>query len=203
MKVVSMPTPKRLFDILVSIMFLVVLSPAMLIIAIAIKLTTKGPILYRQERIGLNYSKFTLYKFRSMYNNTEKQGWKLTNMIDGPVFKMRNDPRITPVGRVIRKWSLDEMPQLLNVLKGDMSIVGPRPLMIKETEKILKKFPEYNRRLAMKPGVTSFRLIKGRYNLTFKEWMKLDLEYIDRSSLWLDTKILFKAILVALKGQGW
>jgi len=192
---------RRIFDFLGSLILLVVLSPVFLLITVLIKLDSPGPALYRQVRCGLNGRKFIFYKFRSMIEGADAMVVKLRefNLMDGPVFKMKNDPRITRVGRFLRKSSLDELPQLFNVLKGDMSFVGPRPPVPEEVE----KYEGWQRRrLSMKPGITGLWQVKGRNTIDFQKWMKLDLEYIDNWSLWLDFKILLKTIPVVLSGKG-
>lgn len=192
---------KRLMDIFISLTMLIVLSPLFLITAVAIKLESKGPVLFKQIRSGLNGRKFTLYKFRSMIVGAEmkKKMLEKMNEMDGPVFKMKRDPRITRVGRIIRKFSIDELPQLFNVLKGDMSIVGPRPPLPVEVE-MYELWQR--RRLSLKPGLTCIWQVSGRNNINFERWMEMDLEYIDNWSLWLDIKILFKTVFVVIFGYG-
>lgn len=192
---------KRVFDIIFSLVFLICASPIFLITAVAIKLTSKGPVFYSQIRSGLNGRKFTLYKFRSMIVGAEfkKKQLEKLNEMDGPVFKITQDPRITRVGRIIRKFSIDEFPQLINVLKGDMSIVGPRPPLPVEVE-MYKMWQR--RRLSLKPGITCTWQVGGRNNIKFDRWMEMDLEYIDSWSLWLDIKILLKTFFVVLFGYG-
>lgn len=193
---------KRFFDIVASGVGLILLSPLFLIISIIIKLTSKGPVFFRQTRSSLNGRKFTVYKFRTMIEGAEEKLKDLLvqNEMKGPAFKMQNDPRITKIGKILRKFSLDEYPQLWNVFVGDMSLVGPRPPLPTEVEKYE---PWQRRRLSMRPGITCIWQIKGRNRIVdFNEWMKLDLEYIDNWSLWLDFKILFKTIPVVLFGIG-
>ncbi len=193
---------KRFFDILVSGISLLILSPLFVIIAILIKITSRGPVLFRQSRCSLNGRQFKLYKFRTMVTDAEDRLNEIMhhNEMDGPVFKMTNDPRLTTVGRVLRKISADELPQLWNVFKGDMSLIGPRPPIPAEVE----KYDHWQRRrLSMKPGLSCLWQVNGRNNIVdFNEWMKRDLEYIDNWSLWLDCKILFKTIPVVLFGIG-
>jgi len=193
---------KRLIDILISAIGLIFLSPLFLVLTIAIRMTSKGPILFRQKRCGLNGRKFVLYKFRTMVKGAEEKLAELRkfNEMDGPVFKMKKDPRVTPIGWFLRKSSLDELPQLWNVFKGDMSIVGPRPPIPAEVD----KYDNWQRRrLSMRPGITCLWQVKGRNRITdFNEWMRLDLEYIDNWSLWLDIKILFATIPVVLLAKG-
>jgi exopolysaccharide biosynthesis polyprenyl glycosylphosphotransferase len=182
-------------------MLLVLLSPLFLIIAALIKLTSSGPIFFKQVRCGLGGRKFAFYKFRSMIVDAEerKKGLEPLNEMSGPVFKIKDDPRITPVGRIIRKLSLDELPQLYNVLKGEMSLVGPRPPIPEEVQKYERW---QRRRLSMRPGLTCLWQVNGRNEVDFEQWMKLDLEYIDNWSLGLDFKIMLRTIPVVLTGHG-
>jgi lipopolysaccharide/colanic/teichoic acid biosynthesis glycosyltransferase len=159
--------------------------------------------LFRQQRSGINGRPFTLYKFRTMVTNAEqlKQELAAMNEMNGPVFKVTHDPRVTPIGRFLRKYSLDELPQLYNVLRGEMSLVGPRPLPVDE----VKRFNDlaHRRRLSVKPGLTCLWQISGRNNVSdFKEWVRLDLEYIDNWSLWLDLKILWRTVPAVLAATG-
>ena len=192
---------KRVFDFVMAFALMVILSPFFLLLGLVIKLTSKGPVLYRQVRCGLGGRKFTLYKFRSMRAGADLQRdeLKVLNEVDGPVFKIRNDPRCTPVGRLMRKFSLDELPQLVNILKGDMSFVGPRPPLPEEVEKYAGW---QRRRMRMQPGLTCLWALEGRSKLNFQRWMELDLEYIDNWSAALDLKILLKTIPVVLLGRG-
>ncbi|GAN35346.1 undecaprenyl-phosphate galactose phosphotransferase [Candidatus Brocadia sinica JPN1] len=193
---------KRLFDIIFSGMALMLLSPVFAIISILIKATSKGNIFFKQQRSSLYGRKFLLYKFRTMVEDAESKLKDLLvyNEMDGPVFKMKDDPRITKVGKYLRKFSIDELPQLWNVFKGDMSLVGPRPPIPAEVERYK---PWQRRRLSMRPGITCLWQACGRNKITdFNEWMKLDLEYIDNWSLWLDFKILLRTIPVVLFGIG-
>ena len=192
---------RRILDFLGSLILISLFSPFFLLAALLIRLDSPGPALYRQVRCGLNGRRFILYKFRSMYEKAEERKKELVqfNMMNGPVFKMKNDPRVTRVGRFLRKTSLDELPQLINVLQGSMSFVGPRPLPTEEVE----KFEGWERRrLSMKPGITGLWQVAGRSHIDFREWIKLDLEYIDNWSLWLDFKILLKTIPAVLSGRG-
>jgi exopolysaccharide biosynthesis polyprenyl glycosylphosphotransferase len=193
---------KRMFDFVASGIGLIFLLPLFAIIAIVIKVTSKGLVFYKQERCGLYGRRFIFYKFRTMVQDADSRLQELLkyNEMDGPVFKMTNDPRITKIGKWLRKYSLDELPQLWNVLKGDMSLVGPRPPLPAEVQ-------NYNiwqrRKLSMRPGITCLWQVSGRNKISdFKEWASLDLEYIDNWSLWLDFKILFKTIPVVLLGIG-
>ncbi len=192
---------KAIIDFIGAAFLIFGLAPLLLTIAILVKTTTKGTILYRQRRIGLHGREFMLYKFRSMYVDAEERQKELQhlNEMTGPVFKIEKDPRVTKIGRLIRKTSLDELPQLLNVLKGDMSLVGPRPPIPHEVDQY-KRWQ--HRRLSMKPGITCIWQVNGRNKIGFEDWMKLDLQYIDNWSLGLDFKILFKTIPVVLFGYG-
>ncbi|NIR51191.1 sugar transferase [candidate division KSB1 bacterium] len=192
---------KRVIDILLSLTLLLLFSPLIIVAIIAIKLESKGPVLFSQVRSGLNGRKFKLYKFRTMVVGAEMKKRELEKMneMDGPVFKIRHDPRITRVGAILRKTSIDEIPQLINVLKGDMSIVGPRPPLPVEVE-LYKMWQR--RRLSLKPGLTCIWQVSGRNRIQFEKWMEMDLEYIDKWSLWLDFKILFKTVFVVLFGYG-
>ena len=178
-------------------------SPLFLFAAIAIRRTSPGPIFFRQRRAGLNGQPFTMLKFRTMVSDAEQRQHELAalNEMDGPVFKVTNDPRVTSIGRWLRKSSVDELPQLLNVLRGEMSLVGPRPLPVDEVQRF--DDPAHRRRLSVKPGLTCLWQVSGRNNVRdFKDWVRLDLEYIDNWSLWLDLKILWRTIPVVLVGTG-
>ena len=193
---------KRGFDILVSSIALTLFAPIFFPIAIAIRATSPGPVFYQQTRVSLNGRHFTLFKFRSMVANAEEKKQELLhlNLMEGPVFKMEDDPRVTWVGRFLRKTSLDEFPQFWNVLKGDMSIIGPRPPLPEEVEKYQ---PWQRRRLSMRPGLTCLWQIKGRNTIRdFEQWINLDLQYIDTWSLGLDLKIFFKTIPTILFARG-
>jgi exopolysaccharide biosynthesis polyprenyl glycosylphosphotransferase len=193
---------KRAIDILISGIGLIILSPIFLIIAIAIKLGSPGPVFYRWNVVGLNKKKFSSYKFRTMVVNADELKQKLMakNEMNGVVFKMKNDPRITKIGRILRKFSLDELPQLYSVFKGDMSLVGPRPPLASE----IPEFKNWHRRkLSVKPGITCLWQCSGRNHIeNFDDWVKMDLQYIDQWSLWLDLKILLKTIPAVLLGRG-
>jgi exopolysaccharide biosynthesis polyprenyl glycosylphosphotransferase len=193
---------KRLFDFIVSGIALIVLAPIFVIIAILIKTTSEGPVFFKQVRCGLYGRKFTFYKFRTMVKDAEDRLKDLLqyNEMSGPVFKMTNDPRVTRVGKWLRKFSIDELPQLWNVFKGDMSLVGPRPPLPDEVE----NYTAWQRRkLSMRPGITCLWQARGRSKIAdFNEWMRLDLEYIDNWSLWLDFKIILQTIPVVLLGIG-
>ncbi len=192
---------KRGFDILVAGMTLLLIWPLLLAIAIAIKITSPGPVIFKQERVGKWGEKFMCYKFRSMAVDAEARKAELMamNEADAIVFKMRKDPRVTSVGRVIRKLSFDELPQLFNVLKGDMSLVGPRPPVPIEVE----HYPyDYFRRLDATPGITGLQQVSGRSELEFKRWVELDLQYIQQQSLLKDIEILLKTIPAVITGRG-
>ncbi len=192
---------KYVLDKVGAICGLLLALPILVATALAIKIDSKGPVFFRQTRSGLNGKPFKLYKFRTMCANAEAQKAKLEtlNEMSGPVFKVKNDPRVTKVGRFLRKTSLDELPQFLNVLNGDMSLVGPRPPLPKE---VAEYEPWQHRKLSVKPGVTCTWQVSGRNNIDFDDWMRLDLDYIDNWSLWEDTKILAKTIPAVLKGSG-
>ena len=186
---------KRIIDIVASFTGLILLSPLILIVSMLIKLESKGEVIFKQKRVGLNGKEFYMYKFRSMVINAEELKAELEsqNEMSGPMFKMKDDPRITRIGKFIRKTSIDELPQLINVIKGDMSLVGPRPSLPKE----VKKFePWMMERLEVKPGLTCIWQISGRNNIDFEDWMKLDIKYVRERSFKLDMKLILKTILV-------
>ena len=186
---------KRAFDIGASFVGLTLLSPVLLVVAVAIKIESKGPVIFSQERVGLNGKKFKMYKLRSMVSNAEELKEKLLeqNEMSGPMFKMKDDPRITKVGKFIRKTSIDELPQLINVLKGDMSLVGPRPSLPKEVEQFE---PWMYERLQVKPGLTCIWQVSGRNNIDFEDWMKLDIKYVRERSFFGDLKLVFRTFFV-------
>ena len=194
---------KQLMDLFGALLLLISLSWLFAILAVLIKITSPGPVFFKQQRSGLNGAPFTLYKFRTMVTNAEQSKHELEamNEMRGPVFKVTSDPRITRIGKWLRRYSLDELPQLLNVLRGQMSLVGPRPLPVSE----VKRFNDlaHRRRLSVKPGLTCLWQISGRNQINdFKDWVRLDLEYIDNWSLWLDLKILLRTIPVVFMGAG-
>lgn len=194
---------KQLMDVVGAAILLILSSWALILAALAIRFTSRGPIFFRQQRCGLNGKPFTMLKFRSMTTDAEQRQHELArlNEMDGPVFKVTNDPRITPVGQIIRRFSIDELPQLINVLRGEMSLVGPRPLPVTEVERF--DDPSHRRRLSVKPGLTCLWQVSGRNNVKdFRDWVRLDLEYIDNWSLWLDMKILWRTIPVVITGNG-
>lgn len=186
---------KRVIDVVCSLAGLLLLSPVLIIVSILIKLESDGPIIFSQDRIGYKGKGFKMYKFRSMVVNAEELKKKLAeqNEMSGPMFKMKNDPRVTKVGKFIRKTSIDELPQLINILKGEMSLVGPRPSLPKE----VKEFePWMMERLEVKPGLTCYWQVSGRNDIDFEDWMKLDIKYIRERSFWLDIKLIFKTFFV-------
>jgi exopolysaccharide biosynthesis polyprenyl glycosylphosphotransferase len=188
---------KRLMDVVISILLIILTSPIVIITAIAIKRESKGPIFYKQERSGLDGKVFKIIKFRSMRADAEK--------LSGPVWSTKDDPRITKVGKFIRKVRIDEIPQMINVLKGEMSLVGPRPERPFFVEQLSKEIPFYKRRLKVRPGVTGWAQVKHKYDETVedvKEKLRYDLFYIENMSLSNDFKILFRTIFVVLFGQG-
>ena len=193
---------KRMFDLVVVLLALPLLAPIMAITAIAVALDSRGPILFTQSRVGLHKRKFEMYKFRSMVANAEELMAEVEhlNEADGPNFKIQNDPRITRVGRFIRKTSIDELPQLFNVLKGEMSLVGPRPMSNRDVDLFDRGIQR--KRFSVVPGITCMWQTSGRSELSFDDWLRLDLKYIDSWSFWLDIKILFKTIPVVIKGSG-
>jgi len=193
---------KRALDIAVSFTLLLLLTPLFLITALAIKLTSPGPILFVQERIGLYKRRIQVPKFRTMVTDAEEKLKQLEhlNEVEGPVFKIKDDPRITPIGKFLRKTSIDELPQLLSVLMGDMSLVGPRPLPVRDYQGFNQDW--HRRRLSVRPGLTCLWQVSGRSDIPFDKWMEMDLEYIDEWSMWLDLRILAQTIPAVLRGQG-
>jgi exopolysaccharide biosynthesis polyprenyl glycosylphosphotransferase len=194
-------TLKRLLDVALAMFGLVATLPIWLGIVLAIKLDSPGPAIFMQERVGLHGRRFRFYKFRSMYVDAEQRLAEVQahNEIDGPVFKMRHDPRVSRVGALLRRTSLDELPQLLNVLMGDMSLVGPRPPLPREVEKYR---PSDLVRLSVKPGLTCLWQVSGRSNVGFDQWMEYDREYVRNMSLWLDVQILLKTVWVVISCRG-
>jgi len=193
---------KRFLDIIFSAVMLVLLAPLLVLVAVLIKTTSGGPVIFRQTRCGLNGRLFTVYKFRTMVVDAEQklEALRQQNEMSGPAFKMANDPRIIKYGKWMRKFSVDELPQLMNILEGDMSFVGPRPPIPAEVKKYE---PWQRRRLSMRPGLTCLWQVQGRNKIVkFEEWMKLDLEYIDNWSLWLDLKLFLKTIPIVIFGIG-
>lgn len=192
---------KRVIDAVGAAVLLLVLFPLFLTISICIRIDSPGPIIFRQKRLGLGGTAFIFYKFRSMCVGAEESREKILhlNEVTGPIFKIRNDPRVTRVGRWLRRYSLDELPQLFNVLKGDMSFVGPRPPLPDEVE----RYEDWHlARLSVVPGITCLWQVSGRSNLSFDDWVRLDLEYIERRSLLLDVCILLRTIPAVISGEG-
>lgn len=192
---------KRIFDVVASLLGLVVLSPLFLIVAVTILIMDGGPVFFVQERNGLDGRVFRMYKFRSMCRDAAEmhEGLLEKNELDGPAFKMKDDPRITKVGRFLRKTSIDELPQLFNILKGEMSVVGPRPLATYETEKC----NDYQKqRMLIKPGLTCYWQCNGRSGVPFDEWVEMDLRYIREAGILTDIKIMIQTVGVVLSGKG-
>ena len=189
---------RRILDIVGSLLSLIVSFPFFLIIAILMKINSKGPVFFLQKRCGKNGVEFNMYKFRTMVIAAELLKKRLVNEVDGPMFKMKNDPRITKVGRILRRWSLDELPQLFNVLKGEMSLVGPRPLSSKEMigDDNWRKI-----RLSVKPGMTGLWQIRGRRSNKFGDWIKNDIEYVQKRSFLMDIKILLLTTIAVLRSE--
>ena len=195
---------KRLFDVVASLALLCFLAPLLLIVALLVRMTSPGPAVFVQKRVGLNKRIFHLYKFRTMVNDAEEKMASLEalNEAEGGHFKIKDDPRVTPLGHWLRRSSIDELPQLLNVLAGEMSLVGPRPLPLRDADNIVLDWPR--RRFGIRPGITCLWQIAGRGEaaVSFDQWMALDMAYIDKWSLWLDFKILTKTIPAVLRGRG-
>jgi exopolysaccharide biosynthesis polyprenyl glycosylphosphotransferase len=192
---------KRAADVVGSLAALLVVSPLLLGAALLVKLTSPGPVLFRQKRVGADEKVFTFYKFRSMYEDAERRQaeYEALNEVQGPFFKIKADPRVTPVGRILRRWSVDELPQLVNVLKGEMSLVGPRPLPVRD---FLLMEETHKRRLGAVPGMTGYWQISGRSNLSFDEMVRLDLFYIENWSLSFDLKIILRTVGAVLRSEG-
>jgi exopolysaccharide biosynthesis polyprenyl glycosylphosphotransferase len=193
---------KRLFDLLSSAALLLLLGPLLAVTALFVRLSSPGPIFFRQERIGVNKRRFYIWKFRTMVVDAESlmPHLEAQNEVSGPVFKMKNDPRITPIGKWLRRTSVDELPQLFNVLRGEMSLVGPRPLPVRDFEGFSEDWQR--RRFSVRPGITCLWQVQGRSEIGFDRWMELDIEYLDQWSLWLDLKILAMTIPAVMKGSG-
>jgi exopolysaccharide biosynthesis polyprenyl glycosylphosphotransferase len=192
---------KRVIDIVLGSLLLTLLSPLMLISAVLVKLSLAGPIIFKQRRAGIHGRPFVIYKFRTMVGGAEGMVHALAgrSVTGGPTFKDRSDVRVTPIGRILRRFSIDELPQLFNVIAGTMSLVGPRPLPLHEAAEI---FGVHRRRFSMRPGITCFWQVNGRSNVEFSKWMSYDLQYVDHWSLWLDTKLLVQTIPAVLSGRG-
>ena len=193
---------KRALDVLLSAFLIILFLPVLIVTALLIKLTSPGPVNFSQERVGLNKKRFRMLKFRTMVVGAEQQQAALEHLNEaaGPVFKIEGDPRITPIGKFLRQSSIDELPQLFNVLKGEMSLVGPRPLPLRDYAGFSEDW--HRRRISVRPGITGLWQVDGRDHSSFDEWMKLDLEYIDRWSLWLDFQIMLKTVPAVLRGSG-
>lgn len=193
---------KRVIDIVGSAGLLLALGPLFGLVALFIRLDSPGPVFFAQERVGFNKRRFRMLKFRTMVAGSDQQQRMLEqlNEAEGPVFKIKNDPRITRMGKVLRRFSIDELPQLINVLTGDMSLVGPRPLPVRDVERIDLHW--HKRRFSIKPGITCLWQVNGRSNIGFNDWVRMDLDYIDKWSLGLDLKILMKTIPAVFRGPG-
>lgn len=186
---------KRIIDVAGALTGLILLSPVMLITAAAVKITSKGPVFFVQERVGKRGKIFRMYKFRSMVEDAENHLAELKNQneMSGPMFKIKDDPRVTKIGKFIRKTSIDELPQLFNIIKGDMSLVGPRPNLPRE----VAKFNSYQKlKLLAKPGLTCYWQVMGRSSIDFDDWMKLDIKYIEERNTWIDIKLILKTVRV-------
>ena len=192
---------KLLMDLGISLCLLILTSPILILLAVLVRSTTPGSAFFKQIRVGTHGKLFTLYKFRTMYKDADKMKDRLShlNEKEGPIFKIRRDPRVTPLGRFLRQTSLDELPQLFNILKGDMSLVGPRPHLPEEIKKYTKR---QLKRLSVKPGITSLWAISGRSHLSFRRWMAMDIRYIEKRSLSFDIYILLKTIPTVITGSG-
>lgn len=197
-----MMTLKRVIDVIGSLALIIVLAPVLIVIALLIKLTSPGPVFFIQERVGYNKRRFRMFKFRTMVPDAEQRMAEVEhlNEVSGPVFKIRNDPRVTPIGAFLRKTSLDELPQFFNVLRGDLSLVGPRPMSVRDFERFHEFW--FNRRFSVKPGITCIWQVSGRSQTSFDQWIQQDLDYIDNWSLALDLKILCKTLPAVMRGTG-
>jgi exopolysaccharide biosynthesis polyprenyl glycosylphosphotransferase len=198
-------TVKRIFDFTVSLALIILLGPLLLLTALLIKLTSPGPVFFVQKRVGYNKRPFYICKFRTMVADAERKLQEIEhlNEVTGPVFKIKNDPRLTPIGAFLRRTSIDELPQLFNVLLGDMSLVGPRPLQVRDYDLFTKQGEDWQRRrFSVRPGITCLWQVNGRSSLPFEQWMELDLEYVQQWSLWLDFEILARTIPAVFKGSG-
>ena len=193
---------KRTLDRIGAAVLMLLLSPLFLAISLAIRVTMGSPVLFRQPRVGYQRRVFTCYKFRTMVNDADERMAELEDMneADGPVFKIKNDPRVTPLGAWLRRTSMDELPQLINVLKGDMSLVGPRPLPLRDVN--LFDRPALNRRFSVWPGITCTWQVSGRSDTSFEDWISLDLDYVDNWSLGKDLQILLRTVQAVVKGRG-
>jgi len=196
-----MPRWKRAMDVTAAGLGLTLLLPAFAVVATAVRLTSRGPVIFTQQRAGLGGRPFVIYKFRTMVADAEEKKQSLLSMNeqDGPAFKLRHDPRLTRLGRFLRRTSIDELPQLWNVLKGDMSLVGPRPLPVDEAAGCLGRARD---RMAVRPGITCTWQVRGRSRVTFEQWVAMDLEYIERRNLWLDLRILLATVPAVISCRG-
>jgi lipopolysaccharide/colanic/teichoic acid biosynthesis glycosyltransferase len=196
-----MPRWKRILDVLGAVIGLVVLSPLMAAVAVGVKLTSPGPILFRQVRTGLGGEPFEILKFRTMSTSADSRKAEVLhlNEQDGPAFKIKNDPRVTKLGKFLRRSSIDELPQLWNVLRGEMTLVGPRPLPIEESA---ASQPWHLRRLDVAPGLTCIWQVQGRSQVTFNEWMRMDLRYVSNRTLWQDLRLLVRTVWVVIIRRG-
>ena len=192
---------KRAFDLLGAAVGLVLAAPVMLLVVLAIKLETPGPVFFRHTRLGKDGKPFAMVKFRSMHGDAalEQSGLLTDNDVSGPVFKIRSDPRLTRAGRFIRKYSLDELPQLWHILRGDMSLVGPRPPV---PDEVVRYEPWQRERLAVRPGLTCTWQVSGRSEIPFDEWVRMDIEYVRTCTIWGDLKLMFRTIPAVLTGRG-
>ncbi len=193
---------KRILDIVISFVLLILLAPVFIVAALLVKLSSPGPVFFSQERVGFNKRRFLTYKFRTMIPNAEQMMAQIEhlNEVSGPVFKIKNDPRLSPVGKLLRRTSIDELPQLFNVLKGDMSLVGPRPMAVRDYEGFSEDWQR--RRFSVRPGITCLWQVNGRSSISFQQWMELDMQYIEQWSIWLDLKILARTIPAVMRGTG-
>ncbi|MGH4049863.1 MAG: sugar transferase [Clostridium sp.] len=192
---------KRIIDIIGALCGIILMSPVLIVVSIWIKLDSKGPVFFGQNRVGQDYKRFKMYKFRSMCTDAECLLEKLRcdNEMSGPMFKIKEDPRVTKIGKFIRRTSIDELPQLFNILKGEMSLVGPRPSLPKE----VAQFTSFQKlRLIAKPGLTCYWQVRGRSDIEFEEWMEMDVEYIEERSTWVDIKLIFKTVGVLFGDEG-
>jgi exopolysaccharide biosynthesis polyprenyl glycosylphosphotransferase len=193
---------KRVLDVTIALTTLILCAPLMAVAALSIRVSSRGPVFFVQKRLGINKRRFNMYKFRTMAVNAEQNQAALEhlNEASGSAFKIKNDPRVTAIGRFLRKTSIDELPQLINVLRGDMSLVGPRPLPGRDYDRFDQDWQR--RRFSVRPGMTCLWQVNGRSSIGFEEWMKLDLNYIDQWSIWLDLEILIRTVPAVLRGSG-
>jgi lipopolysaccharide/colanic/teichoic acid biosynthesis glycosyltransferase len=192
---------KRVLDVVLASALLVLFAPLVLLVAAAVKMTSRGPVIFKQTRAGLNGHPFMMYKFRTMHTGAEEVRPAIVhlNEKDGPVFKIARDPRLTPIGRLLRRSSIDELPQLINVLRGEMSLVGPRPLWMPEAQRTVG---QARIRMAVKPGLTCLWQVSGRSELSYREWVKLDLHYVRNRGMLLDLAIMLQTIPAVISARG-